>query len=85
MADKFPKVVVGVDGCRHLSCLRFGDTCAATTFARLLVERGLDVSAQSYKADYPPNVLTKLPLIAGYEVVDFVLDRMTGVLRGMKA
>ena len=84
LADKFPKVVVGVDGCRHLSCLRFGDTCAATTFARLLVERGLDVSAQSYKADYPPNVLTKLPLIAGYEVVDFIFERMAGVLREMQ-
>ena len=84
LAGQFPKLVTGVDGSRHLSCLRFGDTRTATDFARLLVERGLDVSAQTYKPDCPPSVLTKLPLIAGYEVVDFVLDRMAGVLRDMK-
>ena len=85
LAGKFPKLVAGVDGCRHLSCLRFGDTSAATGFARLLIERGLDVSAQTYKPDCPPSVLTKVPLIAGYEVVDFILDRMAGVLRELKA
>ena len=83
LADQFPKLIGGVDGSRHLGCLRFRDTTTATTFARLLVERGLDISAQTYKPDCPPSVLTKLPLIAGYEVVDFVLDRMTGVLRAM--
>ena len=67
-----------------MSCLRFGDTHSAVTFAKLLVARGLDVSAQTYKPDCPPSVLTKLPLIAGCEVVDFILDRMAGVLREMK-
>ena len=84
LAGKFQGPVAGVDGCRHLSCLRFSDTRAATLFARLLVERGLDVSAQTYKPDCPPSVLTKLPLIAGYEVVDLILDRMAGALRDMK-
>jgi acetylornithine/succinyldiaminopimelate/putrescine aminotransferase len=83
LASQFPQLVAGVDGSRHLSCLRFRDTSTATAFARLLVERGLDISAQTYKPDCPPSVLTKLPLIAGYEVVDFVLDRMTGVLRAL--
>ena len=83
LAAQFPKLVAGVDGSRHLGCLRFQDTRTATDFARLLVERGLDISAQTYKPDCPPSVLTKLPLIAGYEVVDFILDRMTEVLRGM--
>jgi acetylornithine/succinyldiaminopimelate/putrescine aminotransferase len=84
LAGQFPKVVLGVDGCRHLSCLRFRDTSTATSFAGLLVEKGLDISAQTYKPDCPPSVLTKLPLIAGYEVVDFILDRMVGVLREME-
>ena len=84
LAGQFPKVVLGVDGCRHLSCLRFRDTSTATSFAGLLVEKGLDISAQTYKPDCPPSVLTKLPLIAGYEVVDFILDRMAGVLREME-
>ena len=37
---------------------------------------GLDISVQTYKAGCPPSALTKLPLIAGYEVVDFILSRM---------
>jgi 4-aminobutyrate aminotransferase-like enzyme len=84
LAAQFPKLVAGVDGSRHLGCLRFRDTKAATGFAKLLVELGLDISVQTYKPDCPPAVLTKLPLIAGYEVVDFVLDRMAGVLRAME-
>jgi 4-aminobutyrate aminotransferase-like enzyme len=84
LAGQFPKLVAGVDGSRHLGCLRFRDTRTATYFAKMLVEHGLDISAQTYKPDCPPSVLTKLPLIAGCEVVDFILDRMAGVLREMK-
>jgi 4-aminobutyrate aminotransferase-like enzyme len=84
LTTQFPKLIAGVDGSRHLSCLRFGDPHTAIAFAKLLVERGLDVSAQTYKADCPPSLLTKLPLIAGADVVDFILARMTGVLREMK-
>jgi acetylornithine/succinyldiaminopimelate/putrescine aminotransferase len=83
LAARFTGLLAGTDGSRHLSCLRFRDTAAATTFAKLLVERGIDISAQTYKADCPPSVLTKLPLIAGDEVVDFIVERMTGVLQGM--
>ena len=54
LAAQFPRLILGVDGSRHMSCLRFGDTPTAVAFARLLVERGLDVSAQTYKADCPP-------------------------------
>ena len=84
LATQFPKLVTGVDGSRHLGCLRFRDTRTATDFAKRLVERGLDISTQTYKPDCPPSVLTKLPLIAGYEVVDFILDWMTAVLGGME-
>jgi acetylornithine/succinyldiaminopimelate/putrescine aminotransferase len=83
LAGEFPKLLTGIDGTRHMSCLRFGDTHSAVTFAKLLVEHGLDISTQTYKPDCPPSVLTKLPLIAGAEVVDFILARMAGVLRGM--
>ena len=85
LAVQFPKVIAGVDGSRHLSCLRFWDTRSAVDFAGMLVEWGLDISAQTYKVDCPPSVLTKLPLIAGYEVVDFVLDRMARALRATEA
>jgi 4-aminobutyrate aminotransferase-like enzyme len=84
LAGQFPRIISGADGSRHLGCLRFRDTATATGFARLLVLRGIDISAQIYKADCPPSVLTKLPLIAGGEVVDFVLARMTDALREME-
>ena len=63
--------------------ITFRDLDRAKAFAKILVRRGLDISAQTYKPDCPPSVLTKLPLIAGHEVVDLVLDRMTAVLRDM--
>ncbi len=46
---------------------------------------GLDISAQTYKADCPPVVLTKLPLIADDQVVDFVLARMKAALEDRSA
>lgn len=67
-----------------MSCLSFAENQSATGFARILVERGLDVSVQSYKADCPPTMLTKLPLIAGFEVVDFVVDQMRAALFQMR-
>jgi len=35
---------------------------------------------QTYKADCPPVALTKLPIIAGYEVVDLLAERMDAAL-----
>jgi hypothetical protein len=70
LAGEFRGLLVGVDGYRHMTCLRFADTRIASGFAKLLVDRGFDISAQTYKRDFPPSVLTKLPLIAGVEVVD---------------
>ncbi len=84
LAGEFPKLIAGVDGSRHLGCLRFRETHTAVEFARMLVEWGLDVSAQTYKADCPPSVLTKLPLVAGHEVVDFVVDAMARGLRALQ-
>ena len=53
----------------------------AKEFVKLLVAGGLDISVQSYKAACPPGALTKLPLIAGREVVDLVVSRMACALR----
>jgi hypothetical protein len=60
--------------------LCFRDLAAAKSFVRLLRDRGIDISVQTYKASCPPTALTKLPLIAGYEVVDFLVDRMAAAL-----
>ena len=61
--------------------LRFHDLATAHQFVQVLVESGIDISVQTYKADCPATALTKLPLIAGYEVVDFLVDSMAAALR----
>lgn len=73
--------IAAIGGKRHLSSLHFTTLASARGFARELNRRGLDISAQTYKADCPPAVLTKLPLIATRPVVDFVIEQMEAALR----
>jgi acetylornithine/succinyldiaminopimelate/putrescine aminotransferase len=68
------------EGRRHMAGLCFHDLGAARKFVRRLRDRGIDISVQAYKASCPPTALTKLPLIAGFEVVDFLVDRMATAL-----
>jgi len=76
LAADFPDVITAVDGWRHMTTLRFADLNRATAFTRALNARGLDISAQTYKADCPPVVLTKLPLTADAAMIDFVVHAM---------
>ena len=82
LADDFPQTVTGIDGWRHMTTLRFARLEQARGFVAALNARGLDISAQTYKADCPPVVLTKLPLIADRTVMDFVVQSMRRTLRG---
>jgi 4-aminobutyrate aminotransferase-like enzyme len=81
LAERYPELILRIEGYRHLSSVFFHDTGNAVEFARLLNERGIDISAQAYKADCPPATLTKIPLISSYEMVDFVIGSMDAVLR----
>lgn len=76
LAADFPRLIAGTDGWRHMTALRFVDLDHAQRFTDELNRRGLDISAQTYKADCPPVVLTKLPLIADDAVVAFVAKAM---------
>ncbi len=80
LAGRFSGLLTGVGGRRHLSSLCFADLEAARKFVRLLAAGGLDISVQTYKADCPPSALTKLPLIAGPEIVEFVVQRIAAAL-----
>lgn len=80
LVDAFPALLSGCEGKRHLSALCFKDLEPATAFAKALNISGFDISAQTYKADCPPVVLTKLPIIAGYETVDLLVNAMRDVL-----
>jgi acetylornithine/succinyldiaminopimelate/putrescine aminotransferase len=80
LADAHSDRIQAVSGHRHLSGLVFEDVEPAQAFARELVRQGFDISVQSYKRNCPPVALTKLPVIAGFELVDFLVERMESVL-----
>lgn len=83
LAGAHPGLLVRVEGCRHMAGLCFHDLAAAKSFVQSLLGRGIDISVQTYKASCPPTALTKLPLVAGYEVVDFLVGCMDEALRIM--
>ena len=66
-------IVIGIHGSRHLLGIEFADIGQSGEFVRKLKAKGLDISVQTYKTDCPPVALTKLPIIAGYEVVDWLI------------
>lgn len=83
LAAEFPQLVDTIEGSRHLSSMFFHDASKAVAFVKDLVGAGYDVSAQTYKANCPPAVLTKLPLIASYRLVDQFLMRMADGLANL--
>jgi len=83
--DAHSDQVIAVSGGRHMCGLVFASLRPANAFVRRMVEMGMDVSAQTYKADCPPVVLTKLPLIVTHEVVDFLVGRMEAAIASPKS
>jgi acetylornithine/succinyldiaminopimelate/putrescine aminotransferase len=84
LAERFQAVIADIEGKGHLSTIVLHDLATAKRLASDLVRKGLDISVQAYKADCPPALLTKLPLIAGYEVVDFVVGTVAQVLTALE-
>lgn len=80
LAGKHSRTIHGIEGCRHLAGIAFRDLSSARHLTEALSAAGIDISVQNYKADCPPVALLKLPLIAGYEVVDFLFDRLCQAL-----
>jgi len=80
LASSHPDALAGHDGDRHMGALVFRELEAAKAFAARVDAAGIDISAQTYKADCPPVALTKLPLVADRAVVDLVVARMAEAL-----
>jgi 4-aminobutyrate aminotransferase-like enzyme len=80
LARKYPDVVDRIEGWRHLSSVFFYSVDKAVAFVRQLNEAGIDISAQTYKADCPPAALTKLPLVSTHKMVDFLVGKMDEAL-----
>lgn len=80
LQPRYPHLIESIEGRRHLAGVYFHDLEAGKKFTAQLNRMGLDISVQTYKDGCPPSALTKLPLIAGYEVVDAVIERMSKAL-----
>jgi hypothetical protein len=80
LAAQYPGLISQIDGYRHLSSLFFHQANQAIKFITSLNQAGIDISAQTYKADCPPAALTKIPLIATFPMVDFLIGRMREAL-----
>ena len=81
MAEQHGGWIDRIEGHRHLSSIFFREAEAAVRFVKGMNEACIDVSAQTYKADCPPAVLTKLPLIMGTAGVDRFIETANRVLR----
>ncbi|TVQ35917.1 MAG: aminotransferase class III-fold pyridoxal phosphate-dependent enzyme [Spirochaetaceae bacterium] len=72
--------LTAIEGKGHLSTVFFERTQDAVRFCTLLNQRGIDISAHTYKPDCPPAALTKLPLITSEAGVEFLISRMDEAL-----
>ena len=82
IAKKHADKIVKTEGRGLLTSFVFSDTDKAVRFGKALGERyRIDAGVQTYKADCPPAVLNKLPLISSEKVISFVLDAMDELLK----
>ena len=83
LAQEYPAVIEKVEGLGHLSAVHFQDVDHAARFAKLVNGMCIDVSAQLYKANCPPAVLMKLPLIASDRVLAILEEKFREALQQM--
>jgi acetylornithine/succinyldiaminopimelate/putrescine aminotransferase len=80
LLQRHPQVISRIEGRRHLSSIFFYQVDQAMQFIRYLNQTGIDISAQTYKAECPPAALTKIPLISSPKMVDFLISKMDQAL-----
>ncbi len=83
LARQHPAVIDRIEGQRHLSGIVFHSVDTAVRFVAQLKDAGIDIGAQTYKAESPPVALTKIPLISTHKMVDFLIASMRRALSGL--
>ncbi|MCP4197692.1 MAG: aminotransferase class III-fold pyridoxal phosphate-dependent enzyme [Proteobacteria bacterium] len=83
LAGRYSDIVDRIEGNRHLSSIFFYSADTAVQFITQLNQAGIDISAQTYKAECPPVALTKIPLISSYKMVDFLIAKMYEALKAL--
>ncbi len=81
LKNSFPNFIQKVEGKGHLAAIHFNTVNDAVEFAATLNKWGIDISAQTYKANCPPAALLKLPIIATKSVIDFIESKMIEALQ----
>ena len=85
LAEKYPELCDGATGDGHMSALSFRRMEDAAAFCRYL--NGtlcVDASAQTYKINCPPVVLTKLPLITSESMAAALTARLEQALEHVR-
>ena len=81
LTEKYPDLLDGVTGDGHMSALSFRCIEQTNAFCKYLNNTlCVDASAQTYKKNCPPVVLTKLPLITTPAMMDVLTVRMEEAL-----
>ena len=71
--EQFPQAISAVEGHGLLSSLVFQETDKAVAFSKIMSQKFcIDVSVQTYKANCPPAVLMKPPLITSQKAIDLI-------------
>lgn len=81
LAEEFPDHITCVEGQGHLAAIHFSGVEEAAKFAKAVNGMCIDVSAQLYKADCPPAVLLKLPLIVGEGILQILTEKFSIALK----
>ncbi|MCI8375481.1 MAG: aminotransferase class III-fold pyridoxal phosphate-dependent enzyme [Lachnospiraceae bacterium] len=83
LAAKFPGKLTRVEGQGHLAALHFSDVEEAGSFAKTVNHMCIDVSTQLYKADCPPAVLLKLPLVVSERILGVLEEKFSAALEAL--
>ena len=80
LAAKYPAQIDKIEGLAHLAAIHFKTVEAAAEFAKVVNGMCIDVSAQLYKANCPPAVLLKLPLVTSEAALAVCIEKFEAAL-----
>lgn len=83
LAARWPRQIARTEGMGHLAAIHFHNVHDADQFAKLVNGMCIDVSAQLYKANCPPAVLLKLPLVASEPIFRLLIEKFELALQQM--
>ncbi len=84
LKERYSEQICRIEGRGHLAAVHFNTVEDAAAFAGRLNDQGIDISAQTYKADCPPAALLKLPIIVNQQVIDFLELKMLEALKAQE-